>query len=85
MDRTTEVRVPAGEWIFFLHSRVQTASGAHPASYLTGPQDAMSGAKQPECEVDHSPPRDTKVKNFWSYICICDRMGWRGLDRSGSG
>jgi hypothetical protein len=37
-----------------LHHRVQTGSGAHPASYTM-------------FEADHSPPSNAEVKNAWSY------------------
>jgi hypothetical protein len=35
-DRGSRVRFPAGAGNFFLHCRVQTDSGAHPASYPMG-------------------------------------------------
>jgi hypothetical protein len=35
-DRGSRVRFPAGDGNFSLHHRVQTSSGAHPASYPVG-------------------------------------------------
>jgi hypothetical protein len=35
-DRSSRVRFPAGAGNFSLHHRVQTGSGAHPASYPIG-------------------------------------------------
>jgi hypothetical protein len=53
--------------IFFLLYRVQTGSGAHPASYTvsTGsyfPVDTVAG-----CEANHSIPSSAEVKNAWSH------------------
>jgi hypothetical protein len=39
------VRFPAGTWNFFLHHRVQTSSGAHPASYPMGTGRSFPGGK----------------------------------------
>jgi hypothetical protein len=38
-------RVPAGAVNFSLHHRVQTESGAHPASYLMGTRGSFPGGK----------------------------------------
>jgi hypothetical protein len=38
-----------------------------PASYSMVPVAVYSGVNQPECEVDHSPPRSPEVKNE----CVC--------------
>jgi hypothetical protein len=54
----TGVRVSAGYRNFSLHHRVQTGSGAHPASYPMG-----TGVFSP----DHSPPYSAEIKNAWSY------------------
>jgi hypothetical protein len=39
------VRFPAGAGNFFLHHRVQTGSGAHPASYPMGTRGSFPGGK----------------------------------------
>jgi hypothetical protein len=44
-DRGSRVRVLAGAGNFYLHHRVQTGSGAHPASYLMGTGDSFPGGK----------------------------------------
>jgi hypothetical protein len=41
----TVVRVPAGAGNFSLHHRVQTGSGAHPASYPVGTRGFSPGSK----------------------------------------
>jgi hypothetical protein len=44
--------------------RVQTGSGAYPASYLMDTQGIFSpGVKRPGNESDHSPPSSSEVKN----------------------
>jgi hypothetical protein len=44
----SEVRVPVGTGNFSLHHRVQTGSGAHPASYAVGTRGSFSGGKAAE-------------------------------------
>jgi hypothetical protein len=44
-DRGSRVRFPAGTGNFSLHHRVQTGSGAHPASYSMGTKDSFPGGK----------------------------------------
>jgi hypothetical protein len=56
------VRVPAEAGNFSLHHRVQTGSGAHPASYPLVTRGSFPGG-----EADHSPPSSVEVKNAWSY------------------
>jgi hypothetical protein len=52
-----------GERIFAL-TRVQTGSGAHPASRTMGTRGPFSGAKvRPGRDTDHSPTSRTEVKN----------------------
>jgi hypothetical protein len=54
-DRAIEVRFPAEAVSSKLS--VQTASGAHPASYTIGTGGPFPGAKvQPRRDADHSPP-----------------------------
>jgi hypothetical protein len=60
------VRVPAGAGNFSLHHRVQTDSGAHPASYPTVTGGSFSRGKAAGRETDHSPPSGAEVKNAWS-------------------
>jgi hypothetical protein len=61
------VRVPAGAGNFSLHHRVQTGSGAHPASYPMATRTLSLGVKWPGREADHAPPSSTEVNNAWSY------------------
>jgi hypothetical protein len=44
-DRGSTIRFPAGAGNFSLHHRVQTGSGAHPASYLMGTRVSFPGGK----------------------------------------
>jgi hypothetical protein len=44
-DRGSLVRFPAGAGNFSLHHRVQTGSGAHPASYPMGTRGSFPGGK----------------------------------------
>jgi hypothetical protein len=50
-DRMIWVRFPAGAGNFSLHHRVQTGTGAHPASYTMDTGGAF-----------HSPPSNAEVK-----------------------
>jgi hypothetical protein len=57
-----EVRIPVGAGKFpFLH-RVQTGSGAHPASYPVGARGSFPGLGWPGREADHSPPSGAEVR-----------------------
>jgi hypothetical protein len=56
------VRVPTWAGNFSLHHRVQTGSGAHPASYPVGTRISFL-----EGEADHSPPSSAEAKNVWIY------------------
>jgi len=58
-----------------IHHHVQTASGAHPASYPMGSRALSLGIKWPVCKADNSPPSSAEVKNVWNYtstspICL---------------
>jgi hypothetical protein len=44
-SRMTGVRFPEGTGNFSLHRRVQTGSGAHPASYSMGTGGSFPGGK----------------------------------------
>jgi hypothetical protein len=44
-DRMIVVRLPVGVGNFSLHHRVQTGSGAHPASYPLGTGGSFPGGK----------------------------------------
>jgi hypothetical protein len=50
-----------------LRHRVQTGSGAHPASHPMGTRDYFPGGKAAGPESDHSLPSSAEVKNVWSY------------------
>jgi hypothetical protein len=58
-DRAIKVRSPTGAEDFSSSPRVQTGSGAHPASYLMG----TGGKARPGRDADHSPPSSAEVKN----------------------
>jgi hypothetical protein len=60
-------RVPAGAGNFSLHHRVQTGSGAHPASYPMSTRGCYPEVKWREREADHSPPPSSEVKKAWGY------------------
>jgi hypothetical protein len=61
-------RVPAGSGNFSLHRRVQTGSGAHPASYSVGTTSYFPGVKRPGRKAENSLPSSAEVKNVWSYV-----------------
>jgi hypothetical protein len=61
-DGGSRVRFPAGAGNFSLHHRVQTGSGAHPASYPMGTRALSLGVKRLGREADHSPPSSVEVK-----------------------
>jgi hypothetical protein len=50
------VRFPAGAWNFSICHRVQTGSGAYPASYLMNTGDLSPEVRRPGREANHSPP-----------------------------
>jgi hypothetical protein len=60
-DQVIGVRFPTGDGNFSLHHRVQTGSGAHPASYPMGNGVSSPGVKRPGREADHSPPSNVKL------------------------
>jgi hypothetical protein len=65
---------------FSLHHSVQNGSGAHPPSFLSNGYRLLSlKVKQPDREVDSSPPSNDEVKNAWSYISTLRYvfMAWR--------
>jgi len=75
---------------FSLPHRIQTGSGAHPASHPMGTGDSFPGVKRTGREADRSPPSSAGVKNAWSYTSTppCrhgvqlngapDTSSWRG-------
>jgi hypothetical protein len=56
------VRVSTGAGNFSLHYRVQTGSGAHPASYPMDTRGSFPGVKRLGREADHSTPSSAEVK-----------------------
>jgi hypothetical protein len=66
-DGWSGVQIPAEAGNFPLHYRVQTDSGAYPASYPMVPGARPLGAKRPGREDDHSPPSSAEVENACSY------------------
>jgi hypothetical protein len=64
MDWTTGVRSPTEAEDFSSGLRIQTGSGAQPASYPMGTGGPFPGGKaRPGRDADHSPPSSTEVKN----------------------
>jgi hypothetical protein len=57
------VRFPAEAGNFSLHPRLQTGSGAHPASYTMGTRSSFLGGRV--VVADHSTPASAEVKNAW--------------------
>jgi hypothetical protein len=57
-----------GIFLFTTASRMALGPTQPPIQWVPG---ALSlGVKQPEREVDHSPPCSAEVKNAWSYTSI---------------
>jgi hypothetical protein len=52
-NTSSGVRIPAGTGHFSLHHRVQTGSGANPASHPVGTRGFFPGVKRPVLEADH--------------------------------
>jgi hypothetical protein len=57
------VSSPGRGWEFFLRHRVQTDSGAHPASYPVDIRGSFLGLKRQGHETDHSLPSSGYFKN----------------------
>jgi len=55
------IRVPVGARNFSPHSRAQTGSGAHPASYPIGTSVLSLRLKRPVHEADNSPLSSTSI------------------------
>jgi hypothetical protein len=64
---TTGVRSRYVYVLPFLRHRVQTGSGAHPASYPMVTEGSFSGVKRSGRKAYHSPPFCAEDKNAWSY------------------
>jgi hypothetical protein len=77
-DRGSRVRFPAGAGNFFLHHRVQTGSGTHPASYPMGISGSSPGGKA-AVAWRWPLPSSTEVKE-WVELCLHSRntTSWRG-------
>jgi hypothetical protein len=79
------LRVPEGAaGNFSLRHRVQTGSGAHPASYPMATRGSFSGGKAAGA-WNHSPPSLAEVKIAWSYtsihtVCL---MAWCSVKAQG--
>jgi hypothetical protein len=68
------IRVLAEDGNFSLHHRVQTGSGAHPASYPMGTRGSFAGSK-----AGHSPPSSAEVKEWVElYFHSPNTPSWRG-------
>jgi hypothetical protein len=66
----------AGPRDFSLLHRVQTESGAHPASYRMGIGDFSPGGRS-VLEADHSPPSSAEVKNGGTIPLLPDTSSRR--------
>jgi hypothetical protein len=68
-ERSTN-RIPIRGNIFIPTQKLPDRLWGPPTLLLNGHLRSFPGIKQPEREVDHSPPTSTKVKNEWSYTSI---------------
>jgi hypothetical protein len=59
---TARVRFLTVQDFYFLH-RIQTGSGAHPASYPKLQGGSVLGVNRPRSEANHLPPSSAEVKN----------------------
>jgi hypothetical protein len=72
-------RFLAGAENFSLRHRVQTSTGAHPASYSIGTGVSPPGVKRPGREADHLPPSRAEVKECVNlYLHSPGISSWRG-------
>jgi hypothetical protein len=53
---------------FSILHKVQTSSGAYPASCQMGTGNHLPGCKAAGCGADHSPPSSAEVKNGGAYL-----------------
>jgi hypothetical protein len=67
LDDRGSILVRDNQRTLSLRQRVQTGSGAHPASYLMAAGSSSLRVKRSGRETDHSPPSGAEVKNAWSY------------------
>jgi len=70
------VRIPIGEEIFLLQNHTDWLWAS-----LRFPFDGYHEEKQPEGEVDNSPPTSTEVKDEYSYISATIKS-LHGVDRT---
>jgi hypothetical protein len=68
-------------FISLLRHRVQTGSGAHPASY---PMALSLGVKRWGREADRSPPSNAEVKDCGVYLHSPNTPSWRGAQSPGA-
>jgi hypothetical protein len=76
------VRIPAGAGNFFLLHRVQTGSGAHPASYPMGTGGSLSEGKAAGA-WNWPPPFSAEVKNAILPLPQDTFMAWRSVKAQG--
>jgi hypothetical protein len=74
MGWTKVLRLPAATGIFSIRHRIQTGSGAEPASYTAGTEGSF-----PEGEANHSPPSNAEVNNAWSYTATPPPLHFHGV------
>jgi hypothetical protein len=68
VDWTAEVRSPTEAEDFSSNLCIQTAPGAHPASYTMGTEGSFPGGNaRAVCDADYSPPSSAEVKKGGSY------------------
>jgi hypothetical protein len=77
-ERMIGVRIPAGAGSFSLRLRVQTGSGAHPASYQMRTGRSSPGSKAAGREADHSTPSSAEVKERVELYLHSLSTSWRG-------
>jgi hypothetical protein len=77
-SRVSSVGITTSYWLdiggswqrqeFFLLHKVQTCSGAKPASYSVGNLDDLSGCRRPGHGADHSPRFNAELENDGAYV-----------------
>jgi hypothetical protein len=78
-DRGSRVGFPAGAGNFSLRHRVQTASGAHPASCQLRTGGLSLGVNRPGRQAHHSPASSAEVKECVElYLHSPNTSSWHG-------
>jgi hypothetical protein len=73
------IQFPPEAGKFSFRYRVQTGSGAHPASYALRTGALSLGVKRPESETDHLPPSIADVEECVElYLHSPNKSSWHG-------